>query len=241
MGGKVFRIERMAGNGIDGEGFDLEAQRHQEIMDAIAKLQVAPKESEQKAQDQASAEVLESIRHELAETNKIKTELDSIRTSIIDTKREIATLHHSGFEGEDSATVSDELDAVIYGTEQATDKILTAAEVIESNAANLASALKSPGEHNMALEIQEHSVAIFEACNFQDLTGQRINKVVNTMRFIEERIDYMINIWGGVESFAGIKPEKMEGKTSDAHLLNGPAMEDDEDIASQGDIDALFD
>jgi len=52
-----------------------------------------------------------------------------------------------------------------------------------------------PGRHRMSKnispdqqkllseEIQERVVAIFEACNFQDLTGQGISKVMTTMKF----------------------------------------------------------
>ncbi len=242
MANKVFRIERAMPAGYDNNGQSIEEIRHRQVMDAIASLQgmgVAKEPAQEK--DEASNEVLESIRKELAQSNRLKGELDEIRTSILDTKREITSLHHSGFVGEDQATASDELDAVVKGTEDATEKILTAAENIESNAANLANSLKSGSDHDVALDIQEHAIAVFEACNFQDLTGQRITKVVNTLKFIEERVDYMMTIWGGEESFAGIKPEKQTGKTSDDHLLNGPAMEDAIDVASQGDIDALFD
>ncbi len=241
MVNKVFRIERVIPAGADNGGLDIHAVRHQQVLEAIAKLQGASLSQEPVLeQAQASSEVLESIREELAQSNLLKSELDEIRLSILETKREITSLHHSGFVNEDQATASDELDAVVKGTEDATEKILSAAEIIESNAANLANALHSKGDHDMALDIQEQAIAIFEACNFQDLTGQRINKVVNTLKFIEERVDYMMTIWGGEESFAGIKPEKQEGKTSDAHLLNGPAMEDAIDVASQDDIDALF-
>jgi len=228
--------------GGDSGGQDIEEFRHRQVMDAITGLQGAgvAKQTTQE-QGETSNEVLESIRNELAQSNRLKAELDEIRTSIIDTKREITSLHHSGFVGDDQATASDELDAVVKGTEDATEKILTAAEIIETNAANLANSLNRAGDHNMALDIQEHAIAIFEACNFQDLTGQRITKVVNTLKFIEERVDYMMTIWGGEESFAGISPEKQPGKTSDDHLLNGPAMEDAIDVVSQDDIDALFD
>lgn len=240
---KVFRIERaMSGRPSGEESCDLEAMRHQELLRAIENIKdaVAPPEN---GHDQAGAstEVLESIRSELAQSNALQDELALIRTSIIETKREITSLHHSGFVGEDQATASDELDAVVKGTEEATDKILTAAEIIESNSANLANTLGHGTGHDMALDIQEQAIAIFEACNFQDLTGQRITKVVNTLKFIEERVDHMMEIWGGQSKFSDILPEKQAGKTSDSRLLNGPAMEDAIDVASQDDIDAMFD
>jgi len=239
---KVFRIERVPPEGFDNDGNDIHAERHQQVLAAIAQLSDrSTNEKPVPEPAQASNEVLEGIREELAQSNLLKAELDEIRSSILETKREISSLHHSGFVNDEHATASDELDAVVKGTEVAADKILTAAEIVESNAANLANILKSGTEHDMALDIQEQAIAIFEACNFQDLTGQRITKVVNTLKFIEDRIDYMMTIWGGEESFSAIKPEKQIGKTSDAHLLHGPAMEDAIDVASQDDIDALFD
>ncbi|RMF05696.1 MAG: hypothetical protein D6773_04985, partial [Alphaproteobacteria bacterium] len=89
--------------------------------------------------------------------------------------------------------------------------------------------------------IQELVVQIFEACNFQDLTGQRITKVVRAFQFIEERVTRMMEIWGGIESFKEIEVVDPPKRDGDAALLNGPALETDEDVASQDDIDALFD
>jgi chemotaxis protein CheZ len=80
---------------------------------------------------------------------------------------------------------------------------------------------------------------VFEACNFQDLTGQRITKVVNTLRFVEERIIKMMEIWGGADKFKDIEVE-LEHRMGDQGLLNGPSLGTDQDIASQDDIDALF-
>ena len=50
-------------------------------------------------------------------------------------------------------------------------------------------------------------IKIFEACNFQDLTGQRITKVVGTLKFIETHIVRMMEIWGGLEAFKDIEAE----------------------------------
>ena len=63
--------------------------------------------------------------------------------------------------------------------------------------------------------------------------------MVNTLRFVEERIVRMMEIWGGIESFKDIEVE-LEHRMGDQSLLNGPALVSDIDIASQDDIDALF-
>ncbi|HAQ00066.1 MAG TPA: hypothetical protein DCQ35_08595, partial [Rhodospirillum rubrum] len=76
-----------------------------------------------------------------------------------------------------------------------------------------------------------------EACNFQDLTGQRITKVVNTMKFVEERVDKMMAIWGR-ESFRDLEEDPPMIAAGDNRLLNGP-----QDVGkgiSQDEIDRLF-
>jgi chemotaxis protein CheZ len=89
-------------------------------------------------------------------------------------------------------------------------------------------------------EIQERVVSIFEACNFQDLTGQRISKVMATMKFIENHITVMMDIWGGVDAIKAHAPPIVDTREGDARLLNGPKTEGDVGHASQDDIDALF-
>jgi chemotaxis protein CheZ len=90
-------------------------------------------------------------------------------------------------------------------------------------------------------EIQERVVSIFEACNFQDLTGQRISKVMTTMKFIEKHITVMMDIWGGVDAIKSHAPAIVDTREGDDRLLNGPKLEGDVGHASQDDIDALFD
>lgn len=181
---------------------------------------------------------IDNFHKEVAEIRRLEAEMSAIRSAIQQTKTEIATLHQSGFQGKELGKVTDELDAVVDGTEQATDAILTSAETIEDRVNNLSAKL-SGADQGMANDAAEAVMTIFEACNFQDITGQRINKVVKTMRFIEDRIDSMMDIWGGMESFEEVKTLDV-GPKGDAALLNGPAMAEDVNVASQDDIDALF-
>jgi len=183
--------------------------------------------------------LLDELKAEMAQVAPLKKELDEIYESISKTKREIASLHVSGFEGDDMNRVTDELDAVVIGTETATEKILTAAEMIDDRAGTL-SALLNRDDQGLAVDIQDQVVQIFESCNFQDLTGQRITKVVNTLRFIEDRIMRMMDIWGGIEGFKDVEIVDELRREGDEALLNGPALEGQTDVASQDDIDALF-
>jgi chemotaxis protein CheZ len=185
--------------------------------------------------------LLETYRAQIEQCEKLKVELDLIYDAITRTKREIAMLHGKSFNGEEMAKVNGELGAVVGGTEEATQQILEAAESID-NAATAISKITSPDQQKLlSEEIQERVVSIFEACNFQDLTGQRIKKVMTTMKFIENHITVMMDIWGGVDAIKAHAPAIVDTREGDAKLLNGPRLEGDVGHASQDDIDALFD
>jgi chemotaxis protein CheZ len=171
----------------------------------------------------------------------LKTEVKALAHAINQTKIELAALRNPGQEKHQIAIVSDELDAVVKATESATNAILESAETID----NLAEQLRSTEDvfiSQLGEQLSEQSVKVFEACNFQDITGQRITKVVNGMKFVEERILAMVAIWGE-EDFEKIAPaatlKSGVNDDPDADLLQGPQL-DGEGI-SQDEIDALFD
>lgn len=183
--------------------------------------------------------LLESYRAQIEQCEKLKVELDLIHDAISRTKREIAVLHGKSFDGDEMAKVNGELGAVVGGTEEATQLILEAAEAIDQ-AASALTKVNSPDQQKLiSEEIQERVISIFEACNFQDLTGQRISKVMTTMKFIENHITAMMDIWGGVDAIKAHAPPIVDTREGDDKLLNGPKL-DDEGHASQDDIDALF-
>ena len=185
--------------------------------------------------------MLETYRAQIEQCEKLKVELDLIHDAISRTKREIAVLHGKSFNGEEMAKVNGELGAVVGGTEEATQQILEAAEAIDQ-AASAIGKVNSPDQQKiLSEEISERVVSIFEACNFQDLTGQRINKVMTTMKFIENHITVMMDIWGGVDAIKSHAPPVVDDREGDAKLLNGPKLDGDAGHASQNDIDALFD
>src|SRR6267378_1564716 len=185
--------------------------------------------------------LLETYRAQIEQCEKLKIELDLIHDAISRTKREIAVLHGKSFNGEEMAKVNGELGAVVGGTEEATQQILEAAEAID-NAATALSKVNTPDQQKLlSEEIQERVVSIFEACNFQDLTGQRISKVMTTMKFIENHINAMMDIWGGVDAIKAHATPIVDTREGDAKMLNGQKLDGDAGHASQNDIDALFD
>jgi chemotaxis protein CheZ len=193
------------------------------------------------AQSEETKLLLATYRAQIEQCDKLKVELDLIHDAIDRTKQEIATLHGRSFSGDEMAKVTGELGAVVGGTEQATQQILEAAEAIDQAATALAKVNSPDQQAQLREEIQERVVGIFEACNFQDLTGQRIGKVMGTMKFIEHHINVMMDIWGGVDAIRQHAPAVIDTRVGDSRLLNGPKGADDEGHASQDDIDALFD
>jgi len=133
--------------------------------------------------------------------------------------------------------VTQELDAIVTATEQATNSILESAEKIDQLAEQMQALGSDATSHRLAGDIRDTVVAMFEACNFQDITGQRISKVVKTLQFIEDRINSMIAIWGA-DAFAEM-PHGQEEMDEESKLLNGPQLANQG--VSQADIDKMFD
>lgn len=123
-----------------------------------------------------------------------------------------------------------ELEAVVKHTETAANRIMDAAEAIQS----LTASVSDPA---VAEKISEQVTNLFTACDFQDITGQRISKVVKTLQEIEECVaELLAAISGKVELKAGKKGTK--DTRPDSHLMNGPQL--DNSAPNQDDIDKLF-
>ncbi|MFN5489775.1 MAG: protein phosphatase CheZ [Bradyrhizobium sp.] len=252
---KRFRVEQAMGEVVMPEpevtgGADL-GPMHREIMAELrsirAQMAAAPAQRTADSVDSIVARevaeahaLLETYRAQVEQCEKLKVELDLIHDAISRTKREIAVLHGKSFNGEEMAKVNGELGAVVGGTEQATQQILEAVEAIDQAATALANNVTPDQQKRLSEDIQERVVSSFEACNFQDLTGQRISKVMQTMKFIEQHINEMMNIWGGVDAIKSHSPPIVDTREGDARLLNGPKLDGDAGHASQDDIDAMF-
>ena len=171
---------------------------------------------------------------------QLKDETDTIQRAINRTKQEIATLHVNGLNAPESGRAVRELDAVVGGTEQGIQSILASAEDIDEAANTLSAMLKDERERALAQDIRDQVIRIFEASNFQDLAGQRIAKVMATLKFIEDRIARMMEIWGGIEAFKDYTAAALAERETGPALLNGPKLEGDSGHVSQDQIDAMF-
>ncbi|KAA1058230.1 hypothetical protein FH063_000430 [Azospirillum argentinense] len=178
------------------------------------------------------SEVVEASKH----VEVLRRELMEMAASIEQARREVAALRPPDAGGDKITSATNELDAIVISTERASFEILNAAERLM----DLSGKLKADGaDPGLCSEIEGEVTNIFTACSFQDLTGQRTSKVVNALRYIEQRVNAMINIWG-VEKLAGLQiaPENTDTRP-DSHLLNGPQL--DGLGVSQADVDSMFD
>lgn len=161
----------------------------------------------------------------------LQEELVSLHQIIQELRDEISSIHAKQIQDQHIPSATDELDAVVNATEDATSSIMDSAEKIEGEAEKL--------EGEGAEKISEEVVKIFEACSFQDITGQRITKVINAIRTIESKVDQLLNVVGA--SFPGVldgdSPEDQPAEGDEA-LMNGPAAPDQQ--VTQDDIDKIL-
>jgi chemotaxis protein CheZ len=152
------------------------------------------------------------------------SELVEMREAIASTRREISQIRPPHQFDQQLVNASLELDNIVEATEKATSEILEAAEEIQE----VAWTLREKGT-DIALcdKIDQRATDIYTACSFQDITGQRTEKVVKALRFIEQRINVMIQIWG-VDDIAF----KVEDIASKMHSHAGQAREDEDLLQS---------
>ena len=144
---------------------------------------------------------------------QIYREFRELATYIEDAKSEIGRLQPGNLKQEKLPRAGMELDAIVKSTEEATNTIMEAAESLMAIESRDADEIKS--------QVMDRCMAIFEACSFQDITGQRISKVVDTLTHIEDRLAQLQHTW-----WSGDEEENSEVVSGgDAELLSGPALE----------------
>ncbi|WP_257166153.1 protein phosphatase CheZ [Bradyrhizobium sp. SRS-191] len=167
------------------------------------------------------------------EERMLKTLLVEMFAHISSMRREFAALQ--GDSKNNFATMADTLDAIVENTEVAGNAILESMETIGNSVAKLQS-VKDPTTAAICDEILDSSNKVFEACAFQDLTGQRITRVVKSLKFMEDHINRLVRMWGK-EELARLAAE-VAAPSTEPDLLEGPKRVG---VAiSQDDIDKLF-
>lgn len=212
----------------------LNTHQYEEIISEIKALrkQLGSEEEfvEESPVEEGSMDIVEFVN--------LRQELQQLSEVIMETKREIASLQSSA-SGQKLTALSDQLDAVVIDTETATNSILEAVETIEAKNESLNVNASTPEEVEIVEGINGAIMKIYEACNFQDITGQRISKVVGTLAFVEERVGAMIGILGGEGELDQVDIVEQPMQLDDDIELDGPRLEGHE--ISQDEIDSLFD
>ena len=157
-------------------------------------------------------------------------ELQKLADYIQSAKREIAAIRPDEIRATHIPMATDELDAVVGATAEATGVILDSAEHLEKIAGTLAA---GPAD-----EVRNVATRIYEACNFQDITGQRITKVVRALKHIEEKIDALLSAFGDGVKAPAAASAAAPAPGDESHLLNGPSMPTEAN--KQDDIDAIL-
>ncbi len=199
----------------------------------VRKLARELKESAHKAPAEVAAPV---EKKDDAHLRILREELREMASYIHQTRREIAALKPTDAGSNRIMAATGELDAIVSATERATSEILNGVERINELTMKLP---KTDDVAPIVEEIQAQVTEVLMACSFQDITGQRTTKVVNTLRYLEQRVNSMIEIWGvdAVHGLPAPPPEVTDDRRPDAHLMNGPAADGG---PSQADVDALF-
>lgn len=140
------------------------------------------------------------------------------------TRNEIGALRQGDGDHQLFGNTADELEEIVTETARAANNIMDAAEMIERVAADV--------EPSASHALMDAVTKIYEASAFQDITGQRITKVVRMLQSLETKLASLTEAFGPSEIAPAAMPR------GDEALLNGPQLK--KSASSQSDIDALF-
>jgi len=154
------------------------------------------------------------------DVDRLRLGLREMATAIARTKSEVSAIHAVEQQHSHLFVASEALDAITRQTEQATSDILAAAEHVQEAAWTLREQGADPV---LCDDLDRRATEIYTACSFQDLTAQRIARIIQTLRYLEGRIDAMMAAWDGEIPAA-------------AETAGEPGL----DVLSQSDIDGVI-
>lgn len=175
----------------------------------------------------------------------LKKELVGLFGHLRKIRKELAALNPPGA-ADHFGSMSEQLDAIVSATESATNTIMESVEGVDNLMNDARAATEDPALQGLFDQVTDRVNMVFEACSFQDITGQRVTKVVNSLKFVEERINSIIFTWGK-EELTQVVVEIKEEKDPDKNLLHGPQLPgqgisqaDVDKMLAQTEIDKLF-
>ena len=205
-----------------------------------AEVLAAIKALEAKIDAMGSPAPSQDVEDHSAKIDIIQTEIADISGRIRATKAEIAALRHPLSDNDKFELATAELSQIVQQTESATEKIMNSGEKIEEAIADVMTQISDEYLNGRLGDVSDEITKIYESCNFQDLTGQRITKVIKVLNYIEERVDSMLSAWNIKEFETMPLPDDII-REDEGLKLAGPAAEEQADTMGQDDIDALFD
>src|SRR5271156_5164985 len=107
-------------------------------------------------------------------------QLEQLTAYVRKVSRELSAIGPSQLRNSHIPHATDQLGAVVEATEVAANQIMDACDTLQAIGDEIG------GEH--ARRIGDSVTTIYEACGFQDLTGQRIVTVRQTLGIIEGRL-----------------------------------------------------
>jgi chemotaxis protein CheZ len=221
---KVFRIERTGALRQRDTVAEVAAPlRHAELMNEIAALRAMLTAAAMRQPGNAEAPADAGAERLASELSLIVGAIDGSAIKATDTTLPAAA--------PPMMRIAHELAEVSSSTEQATQRVLAAAEEIDQVTKNLSAALSGKFEQGLVQDIQDHIIRIFEACNFQDLTGQRISKVLSILNFVEDHVARVLE---------DIARDAAAARRDGSQYLHGPRLESDSGHISQTEIDKMF-
>lgn len=164
---------------------------------------------------------------------RLQNEILDMARAISAMQREIQAISASGTTTTHISS-ADDLDDVVHTTEQATTAILSAAERVQEFAWTLR---ENAGNAEDCDLLDQCATEIYTACGFQDLTAQRIVKVVEVLRFIDHRIKNLLVEHDLAEDFTADEAmiaeytEPTPAKTDDVWMSEAHQAEIDDTFA----------
>lgn len=166
-------------------------------------------------------------------------EIESVFDTIKETKKEISLLGQDEIKKKYINDATNQLDAIVASTEDASNTIMEAAETIEELVENVDEVTKE--------SVFNEITKIFEACSFQDLTGQRVGKVVEALKIIEDKIENMMRVFSKEIEIVNITENEIDSKvefeppqkpSTQESSLEGPQLPGEAN--AQDAIDEIF-
>jgi chemotaxis protein CheZ len=162
---------------------------------------------------------------------KVYRELREIAGYIESMRQEIGVLQVNELKNNRIPSAGQELGAIVQATERATNTIMECAEQLMAADAGDPVAYKAL--------VDEKMMVIFEACSFQDITGQRIAKVVETLENIETRVARFADVMRAKDLHGFLNEHEREREErKKKNLLHGPQL--DGEGATQQQVDELL-